>query len=146
MQKIIRTSVVACVAVSWVVMFSALAGASEPDFRLSWVETSPVISFGDHGPSVAEEWQDLLNHWSGCKTENPFRLATDGEFGSLTDGLTRSSRASRAFPSTASWGPSTSGELSAPALAGAEPEIPPGMAWSSPSATRGARSRHGRRR
>lgn len=123
MQKVMRTAVVACIAVAGVVMFSTVAAASEPDLGLSWVETSPVISFGDHGPSVAE-WQDLLNHWSALQDpENPFRLATDGEFGSLTDGLTRSFQSEQGVPVDGIVGPVTrAAYLSAPALAGAEPD------------------------
>ncbi|MEX2100683.1 MAG: peptidoglycan-binding protein [Acidimicrobiia bacterium] len=123
MPKILRTAATACMAVSLVVMLSTAAGAAEPDLSVSWVENSPVIRLGDHGPAVAE-WQALLNEWIAvAEPENAFRLATDGDFGSLTDGLTRSLQNEQGVPVDGIVGPLTrAAYLSAPALASADPD------------------------
>jgi peptidoglycan hydrolase-like protein with peptidoglycan-binding domain len=85
---------------------------------LSWIDTAPVLRRTDRGTAVAE-WQVQLNRWLAHRsTDDGFRLEVDGDFGPLTDAVTRSLQHVEGLPVDGIVGPVTrAAYLSAGALA-----------------------------
>ena len=123
MSNTSRAFVGVFLAIGLVVVPASSAVASEPPLPVSWAETSPVVRLGDNGPAVSE-WQGLLNAWLAVdEPETEFRLAIDGEFGSLTDVVTRSFQNSQGVPVDGIVGPVTrAAYINARAWRAAEPD------------------------
>jgi peptidoglycan hydrolase-like protein with peptidoglycan-binding domain len=82
-----------------------------------WAGAPTVVARGSRGPAVAD-WQAAMNTWLAVtRPDDPFRLAVDGEFGPLTDAVTRSFQFAQGIPVDGLVGPVTRAAfLSAPAL------------------------------
>ncbi len=101
---------------------------------LEWADDSPLLGIGSTGAAV-ESWQAAMNTWLDVVTPNdPFRLATDGVYGRLTDSVTRRFQFSQGLPIDGLVGPVTrAAYLSAPELVASgrtpvahEPVLAPG--------------------
>ena len=101
---------------------------------LEWADDSPLLGIGSTGAAV-ESWQAAMNTWLDVVTpDDPFRLATDGVYGRLTDSVTRRFQFSQGLPVDGLVGPVTrAAYLSAPELVASgrspvahEPVLAPG--------------------
>ncbi len=109
----------ACAAVCVGVLIApATAGATaDSDVPLSWALDAPVLGIGATGPDVTT-WQAAMNSWLDVVApDEQFRLEVDGNYGQLTDSVTRRFQFAQGLPVDGLVGPVTrSAYLSAPAL------------------------------
>ncbi len=117
----------ASIAVSSIVMVAVLAApvstagaATATRLPLSWAIDAPVLGRGATGPAVVT-WQEAMNRWLDViAPADPFRLTLDGDYGPLTDSVTRQFQFAQQLPIDGLVGPVTrAAYLSAPELVAA---------------------------
>ncbi len=93
------------------------AVAADADVPLSWAIDAPVLGVGATGPEV-RAWQIAMNNWLDVVApDEEFRLVVDGDYGLLTDSVTRRFQFAQHLPIDGLVGPVTrAAYLSAPEL------------------------------
>jgi peptidoglycan hydrolase-like protein with peptidoglycan-binding domain len=112
------------VAVTCAVIISASGAVATPadavdahDVPLSWSTDAPLLGIGSTGDAV-RVWQAAMNNWLEVTAPvDQFRLVEDGDYGRLTDSITRRFQFAQGLPVDGLVGPVTrAAYLSAPEL------------------------------
>ena len=65
---------------------------------LSWATDAPVLGIGATGQAV-QTWQSAMNRWlQVVSPDDEFRLEVDGDYGRLTDSVTRRFQFAQGLP------------------------------------------------